>query len=497
MAHNKKFGVSGSVSYRESNSAEKNMAIDMDQYLLQCGFYEGEEESITRERVLGKLNFLFKKFVEQVSNSKGLNNCGGEIFTFGSYRLGVHSQGADIDTLCAAPKHVSRLDFFHIFYEELENNGDVTELSKIEEAYVPLIRLKYDGISIDLLFARLNLSVVDSSVNVQNNALLKNMDEKCILSLNGVRLANDILNLIPNTQTFQSALRCIKYWGHKRYVYGHVYGYFGGVAYAITVARICQMYPNASSFMIVKYYFETFAKWKWPLPVILKEIEDYKYNFKVWDPKAYPSDRFHKMPVITPAYPSMCSTHNVITSTQTRFLEELNRSIDIFKENKPVAMILEELFLPSNFFKKYKFFVMVVCYSSAPENFLMWEGLVNSRLRHLAMKLELMENITSIPLFPKSFNMLEHINNKIPFLDKFVPSKALNATINFLALDFSEIKQMISSKKIIINHPVKEFKEYIYDNEKKDDSMSLDIRVLKRKEVGEFFKIFYNDGNGN
>jgi len=36
--------------------------------------------------------------------------------------------GADIDTLCVAPRHVDRLDFFASFYELLRNEPDVRDI---------------------------------------------------------------------------------------------------------------------------------------------------------------------------------------------------------------------------------------------------------------------------------------------------------------------------------------------------------------------------------
>jgi poly(A) polymerase len=84
--------------------------------------------------VLGRVSVLVKEFVKKVSLERGLseaaaNAAGGKIFTFGSYRLGVHGPGTDIDTLCVVPKHVSREDFFEVFEPMLKEMEGVTEVS--------------------------------------------------------------------------------------------------------------------------------------------------------------------------------------------------------------------------------------------------------------------------------------------------------------------------------------------------------------------------------
>jgi len=87
-----------------------------------------------REIVLGRVAALVKAFVKKVSLANGLSEAaataaGGKIFTFGSYRLGVHGPGSDIDTLCVVPKHVSREDFFETFEAMLRQLDGVTEAS--------------------------------------------------------------------------------------------------------------------------------------------------------------------------------------------------------------------------------------------------------------------------------------------------------------------------------------------------------------------------------
>jgi poly(A) polymerase len=88
----------------------------------------------SREVVLGRIAALVKTFVFAVSKQRGMSDAaassaGGKIFTFGSYRLGVHGPGADIDTLMVVPKHVSRDDFFNVFEPMLRETQGVTEVT--------------------------------------------------------------------------------------------------------------------------------------------------------------------------------------------------------------------------------------------------------------------------------------------------------------------------------------------------------------------------------
>lgn len=482
---NYKYGVTGPLSMKESTEEEVQMSAEMDGYLQERGFFEDDREGQTRERVLGKLNFMVREFVARMARNKGSGDgersYGGKIFTFGSYRLGVHDKGADIDALCIVPRHVTRTDFFTHFYEELKKDANIEGVTKIEDAFVPIIKFKFQGIPIDLVFARLGVPVVKDGINLLNDTLLKSMDEKCIVSLNGSRVTDEMLNLVPNVKTFHSALRCIKYWAKRRCVYGNSYGYFGGVAFSLCVARVCQLYPNASSFAIVSKFFELFSSWKWPTPVVLRPVVDLNYNLKVWDPKIYPSDKYHRMPVITPAYPSMCATHNVSNSTQHVITAEFARAHEILSGSEKGDF--RKIFELSDFFSRYKLFVEVLAMSDSEEGFSNWEGYIESKIRILASKFEGVDDILYAIPFPKAFRVPEKSIGRI----KGATEGACKCTGFFVAIDVIPVK----GKKVVVEQQVKDFVEFVREYEGKEAGMRIEINSLKRRDVQEFLRVFY------
>lgn len=54
--------------------------------------------------------------------------------------------------------------------------------------------------------------------DLRDDCLLKNLDQKCVRSLNGCRVTDEILRLVPNIENFRLALRTIKLWAKSKKV---------------------------------------------------------------------------------------------------------------------------------------------------------------------------------------------------------------------------------------------------------------------------------------
>ncbi|XP_069591144.1 poly(A) polymerase alpha isoform X2 [Ranitomeya imitator] len=404
----KNFGITSPISLAVPKETDCTLTQKLIETLKPFGVFEEEQELQRRILILGKLNNLVKEWIREISEIKNLpqsviEHVGGKIFTFGSYRLGVHTKGADIDALCVAPRHVDRSDFFSSFYDKLKLQDEVKDLRAVEEAFVPVIKLCFDGIEIDILFARLALQTIPEDLDLRDDSLLKNLDIRCIRSLNGCRVTDEILHLVPNIDNFRLTLRAIKLWAKRHNIYSNILGFLGGVSWAMLVARTCQLYPNAIASTLVHKFFLVFSKWEWPNPVLLKQPEECNLNLPVWDPRVNPSDRYHLMPIITPAYPQQNSTYNVSVSTRMVMVEEFKQGLSITDEILLGKADWSKLFEAPNFFQKYKHYIILLASAPTEKQHLEWVGLVESKIRILVGSLEKNEFITLAHVNPQSF----------------------------------------------------------------------------------------------
>ena len=118
-------------------------------------------------------------------------------------------------------------------------------------------------------------------------------------------MTDEILHLVPNIENFRMTLRAIKLWAKRKIyitycldylpflkpscglgayvlhnmsgisgyinvmsfvvsekrIYSNVLGFLGGVSWAMLVARVCQLYPNAAPATLVYKFFFVFSRW--------------------------------------------------------------------------------------------------------------------------------------------------------------------------------------------------------------------------------------------
>lgn len=375
-----------------------------------------------RYAVLGRLENLLRQLVQTTGKQQGLpqailNEAGGRIFTYGSFALGVYNPGSDMDTLALAPKHVTRDHFFQHMPDMIRKEfkpEEVTELTAVPGIAVPIIKLELCGVSVDFIFCALKLQSVPKTQELNDLNLLRGLDDVDVKCLNGTRVTNRILDLVPQTKVFKIALRAIKLWAKQRALYGNIACFPGGVAYAMMVARICQLYPKAAAPVVVAKFFFTWRRWGWPNPIFLQHREEGSLHFDEWD-NSRGKARFELWPIITPIYPRQNSCHTVTPSTKTVMLKEMERAEGIVNGIRHEGRPWKELFQRHSFFTEaYGHYICIITAGKTKEASQAWSGLVESRVQRLISGIEQSDaqTVELVQPFNKGFKRVHECKNQ-------------------------------------------------------------------------------------
>uniref|UniRef100_A0A8C9GJE5 polynucleotide adenylyltransferase n=1 Tax=Piliocolobus tephrosceles TaxID=591936 RepID=A0A8C9GJE5_9PRIM len=255
------YGVSDPITFNYPTQEDLKKGNDVIELLKSYNLFETEIALKKREKVLGMINKLFYEFVIEISIAQGINEeeakeIHGNLYTFGSYRLGVITPNSDIDCIFLSPKNITREIFFNEFFLKLQQDKNVKKLQALPETYTPIIKFIYDGVDIDLLLATLPYRTLkDCPYSLDNDYIFKNQDDITVRCLNGIRVADLILSLVPNKEQFRNTLRFIKLWAKRRGLYSNILGFLGGISWAL-LTHTCHnhLYPNLLDAKIRKNY---------------------------------------------------------------------------------------------------------------------------------------------------------------------------------------------------------------------------------------------------
>lgn len=100
----------------------------------------------------------------------------------------------------------------------------------------------------------------------------------------------------------------------------------------------------------------------------------------------------------------MCSTHNVGPSTQEVMRQEFKRGMDILDGIHKGTTTWSQLFNKHEFFSKYKHYLQIIASGQTAESQKKWSGAVESKVRQLVSKLELVDGIELAHPFVKGFS---------------------------------------------------------------------------------------------
>ena len=128
----------------------------------------------------------------------------------------------------------------------------VKNLISAPDAYVPCLRLEFQGLDVDLTLACLDIPVLPPQQPGKFWALQPPLPQltapaalppvrkkiESFRSMNGVLTTHAILHAVPSVTLFRTLLLSVRKWAKARGLYGPTFGYPAGITWALLTAAV-------------------------------------------------------------------------------------------------------------------------------------------------------------------------------------------------------------------------------------------------------------------
>merc|ERR1712151_761004 len=378
----------------------------------------------------------------------------------------------------------------------------------LKHTYVPTLKFTFYGVSFDLLYANLSIDIIHEDLDLKNNDILRGSDEITVKALNGCRTTDILLKIVPNHAVFLLGIKFIREWGYLRGLDSNVFGYFGGVNWAICLAYTCILYPTACASRVIHRFFYTMYTFPWPQAMHLCEIQKLSLGFQIWDKwihaknimrynekeksKKEWNQHFEFMPIITPSYPAINSSFSVSLTTREILLEEFKvaekacqrvLSPDIRPQTQGY-----QLLEPYSFFCHFKEFLLIDLFADNLRELEIWDGLIHSKLRTLADDIHRHMKVRPWPRAYRDIREDGGFKSSYYF--------GINKRKSYTHLKpMTYLKEIQKFKITDVSESVEKFIASMNKNKIKKDGMNMQIKKIKKQQIPKFIQKFESNSN--
>jgi poly(A) polymerase len=242
----------------------------------------------------------------------------------GSARLGVQSPQSDLDVLCLIPAYMSGEAFLESVRQRLEGLCEYAQV--VTSARIPLLRMRFEGVSVDLLYARRpsELGTLEPLTEAAR-PFFEPVSWKALVGCLEADILTDIVRQYVPLESFRELLRAVRAWAKARQIHGNAWGFLGNFSWALLAAWSCTRYPQAGADTgveaLLAHFFQVLNQHDWSQPVALTQAG-----------RQYQRLHYDWLPVITSIEPCQNSARNVTRSTAQILRHELERGAAIAEQ---------------------------------------------------------------------------------------------------------------------------------------------------------------------
>lgn len=243
---------------------------------------------------------------------------GGVVHVVGSRRMGCALPGADLDLVAALPGRAELVDVQAKL--TAMKSASVEDVREVIGARVPGVRLRFDGLDVDL--AVVATGVMDPAEAVARRAEL---GEAAAIALSAVSDAEAVLASVgAQGPAFARLAGQVKAWARARGLDSAPFGGLPGLAWSVLAARTASEAGDLPPADLLRHFFATWAAWDWREPV------------------GATADSAQPLPltVTTPSAPVRPCTDQVTPGMRDLVTQELFRAWELLEEGRPWPDVL-------------------------------------------------------------------------------------------------------------------------------------------------------------